>query len=80
MTQWEDMFSIESPTFKIVHKKSNISSLPFSMEIENNRFQLPSLLNLINNNNQIDDSTLITLKVKCFILIKFDFFSKVLYE
>jgi len=33
MTQLEDMFSIETPTFILVHKKSNISSFPIDMEI-----------------------------------------------
>jgi hypothetical protein len=71
MTQLENMFSIETPTFKVVHKKSNVSSLPFIMEIDNNTFQLSSLLNLINNKNQINYNNLITLKVNDLILITF---------
>jgi len=63
MTQLEDMFSIETPTFILVHKKSNITTLPFNMEFKNNTIQLPDLFNLINNNNQINETKQITLKV-----------------
>ena len=62
MTQLEDMFSIETPTFILVHKKSNITTLPFKMEFKNNTIQLPDLFNLINNNNQ-NETKQITLKV-----------------
>jgi hypothetical protein len=63
MTQLEDMFSIETPTFILVHKKSNITTLPFNMKFKNNTIQLPDLFNLINNNNQINITEQITLKV-----------------
>ena len=63
MTQFEDMFSIETPTLILVHKKSNITTLPFNMEFKNNTIQLPDLFNLINNNNQINETKQITLKV-----------------
>jgi hypothetical protein len=66
MTQLEDMFSIETPTFILVHKKSNISSLPFDMGIENNSFQLPIFSNLTNNKNQTNQTQEITLKVNDF--------------
>jgi hypothetical protein len=59
MAQLEDMFSIETPTFILVHKKSNISN---DMKIENNSFQLPGF-NLTNNKSQINETKLIMLKV-----------------
>ena len=74
MTQLEDMFSIQTPMFILIHKKSNISSLSFEMEIENNTFQLPDLFYLINNKNKINDSNLITLKVND--LIWFEFYNE----
>jgi hypothetical protein len=64
MTQLEDTFSIETPRCMVIHKKSNVSSLPFDMEIENNTFKLPGFFNLINK--QINDTNLITLKVNNF--------------
>ena len=73
MTQSEDMFSIETPTFMLVHKKSNVSSFPFDMEIENNTFQLSSFFNLTNGNNQTNQSKIITLKVNNFFRIGFIF-------
>jgi hypothetical protein len=66
MTQLEDMFSIETPTFVLVHKKSNISSFPFDMEIEKNTFRLSSFLNLTNGNNQTNQTKQVTLKVNNF--------------
>jgi hypothetical protein len=66
MTQLEDMFSIETPTFILVHKKSNISSFPFNMQIENNSFQLPRFSILTIRNNQTNQTKQITLKVKDF--------------
>ena len=60
MAQLEDMFSIETPTFILVHKKSNKS---YDMKIENNSFQLPGLFNLTNNKSQINETKLIMLKV-----------------
>jgi hypothetical protein len=68
MTQLEDMFSIETPTFLLVHKKSNVSSLPIDMRIENNSFQLPVSLNLTNKNNRTNQTKIITLKVNDFNL------------
>jgi hypothetical protein len=69
ITQLEDTFSIETPTFLLVHKKSNVSlTIPFDMEIENNLFQLPGFLNLISSKNQKNDANLITLKVNDFDL------------
>jgi hypothetical protein len=68
MTQLEDMFSIETPTFMLVHKKSNVSSFPFDMDIEKNTFQLSSFFNLTNGNNQTNQTKIITLKVYHFIL------------
>jgi len=64
MTQLEDMFSVETPTFILVHKKSNISSFPFNMQIENNSFQLPRFSILTIRNNQTNQTKQITLKVK----------------
>ena len=46
MTKLEDMISIETPTFILIHKNSNASSLSIDMEIENNSFQLPGFYNL----------------------------------
>jgi hypothetical protein len=66
MTQLEDMFSIETPTFILVHKKSNISSFPFDMEIESNSFKLPRFSNLTIRNNQTNQTKQITLKVNDF--------------
>ena len=63
MTQLEDIFSIETPAFMLVHKKSNISSFPFDMEIENNSFKLPKFSNLTNSNNQTNQTKQIILKV-----------------
>ena len=64
MTKLEDMISIETPTFILIHKNSNASSLSLDMEIENNSFQLPRFFNLSTNNKQINDANQITLKVK----------------
>jgi len=64
MTRLEDMISIETPTFILIHKNSNASSLSLDMEIENNSFQLPGFFNLSTNNKQINDANQITLKVK----------------
>ncbi len=67
-TQLKDMISIETPTFILVHKKTNVSSLPFDMEIDKNTFQLPGFFNLTTNNKQINATNQITLKVNDFIL------------
>jgi len=64
MTRLEDMISIETPTFILIHKNSNASSLSLDMEIEKNSFQLPRFFNLSTNNKQINDANQITLKVK----------------
>ncbi len=69
MTQLEEMISIETPTFILIHKKINISSMPFVMFIENNSFQLPGFVNLTNNENQINQTKQIILKVN--ILFKY---------
>jgi hypothetical protein len=66
MTQLEDMISIETPTFLLIYKKINSSSLQLDMMIEKNTFQLPELVNLISNNSQINDNNLILLKVNLF--------------
>ena len=66
MTQLEDIFSIETPAFMLVHKKSNISYFPFDMQIENNSFKMPRFSNLTNGNNQTNQTKQITLKVKDF--------------
>jgi len=66
MTQLEDMFSIETPTFILVHKKSNITSFSFDMEIEKNKFQQSSFFNLTNGNNQTNQTKQVTLKVNNF--------------
>jgi hypothetical protein len=71
MTQLKEMISIETPTFILIHKKINISSMPFFMFIENNSFQLPGFFNLTNNENQINRIKQITLKVN--ILFKYLF-------
>jgi hypothetical protein len=71
MTQLEDVFSIETPTFILVHKKSNISSLTFDMEIENNAFEPHEFFNFTNDKNQINDTKQITLQVNDIIWFKF---------
>ena len=63
MTQLEDMFSIETPRFRLVYKNSNVSSFPFNMEIENNSIKLSGLLNLTKNHKKINETNQITLKV-----------------
>ena len=63
MTNFGDMFSIETPTFILVHKILNASSLPFNMEIEKNVFKLPGFFNLKNRKNQTSNKRLIMLKV-----------------
>ena len=63
MTQLENIFSIETPTFILVHIKSNTTTFQFNMQIEKNSFQLPDLFNLINNNNKINETKQITIKV-----------------
>ena len=64
MTQLEDMFSIETPRFVFLHKKSNVSILQFDMDIENNTFHL-------NYNSQIYDTKQIKLRVNVFDLFLF---------
>ena len=63
MTQLEDIYLFETSEFILIHKKSNVSSLPLDMEIENNTFQLPGLINLIDNKNKINETNQIMLKV-----------------
>jgi hypothetical protein len=67
MTQLEDIYLIETSEFILIHKKSNVSSLPLDIEIENNTFQLPGLINLIDNKNKINDTNQIMLKVNLFL-------------
>ncbi len=76
MTQLEDMFSIETPRFMLLHKKSKISSLQFDMDIENNTFQLPGFFNLTTNNKQINNINQITLRVNVFYLFLFVFIKR----
>ena len=61
MTQLKDIFSIETPRFVFLHKKSNVSSLALDMDVENNTFQL-------NFNSHIYDTKQITLRVNVFDL------------
>ena len=68
MTQLEDMFSIETPRFILIHNKSKISSFQFDMDIENNTFQLPGFFNFTTNNKQINDINQITLRVNVFFI------------
>ena len=63
MTNVDATFSIETPTFKLVHKILNASSLPFDVESENNMLKLPGFMNLTNGKNLTNDKKLITLKV-----------------
>jgi hypothetical protein len=64
MTQLEDMFSIETPTFRLVYKKTNFSSLPFkNMSSENNSICLPGFINFALNNYQANFDKQMTLKV-----------------
>jgi hypothetical protein len=64
MTQLEDIFSIETPTFMLLYKKSNVPSLPFNIiSIENNSICLPGFFNLTINKNQTNIKKQITLKV-----------------
>ncbi len=63
MTQLEDIYSFETSEFILIHKKSNVPSLPLDMEIENNTLQLPGLINLIDNKNKINETNQIMLKV-----------------
>ena len=85
MTQLEDMFSIETPRFRLVHKNSNISSFPFNMEIENNSFKLSGLFNLTENHKKINETNQITLKVndlhfKSFFKILSKSFLKIIFS
>jgi len=66
MTQLGDIYLFETSEFILIYKKSNVSSLPLDMEIENNTFQLPGLINLIDNKNKINDTNQIMLKVNIF--------------
>ncbi len=63
MTNFADMFSIETPTFILVHKILNASSLPLGLVIEKNVFKLPGFFNLTNSKNQTSNKQLIILKV-----------------
>ena len=64
MTQLEDMFLIETPTFMLAYKIANISSLPLKkMNIENNSLNLPRFFNLTWNKNQTNFNQRMTLKV-----------------
>ena len=64
MTQLEDIFSIETPTFMLAYKIEKISSLPFKkMNIENNSLNLPRFFNLTWNKNQTNFNQQMTLKV-----------------
>ena len=63
MTQLEDMFSIETPRFRLVYKNSYVSSFPFNMEIENNSIKLSGLFNLTKHHKKINETNQITLKV-----------------
>ena len=67
MTLLDDMFSIETPRFVFLHKKSNVSILQFDMDIENNTFHLNY------NSSQIYDTKQITLRVNVFDLFLFFF-------
>ena len=71
MTQLEDIYLFETSEFILIHKKSNVSSSLLDMEIENNTFQLPSLINLIDNKNKINDTNQIMLKVSFLIISLF---------
>jgi hypothetical protein len=64
MTQLEDMFLIETPTFMLAYKIANISSLPFKkINIENNSLNLSRFFNLTWNKNQTNFNQQMTLKV-----------------
>ncbi len=63
MTQLEDIYLFETSEFILIHKKLNVTYLPLDIEIENNTFQLPSLINLIDNKNKINETNQIMLKV-----------------
>ncbi len=64
MTQLEDVFLIETPTFMLVYKIANISSLSFkNMRIENNSICLPGFINFTLNKNQANFDKQMTLKV-----------------
>ena len=64
MTQLEDIFSIETPTFMLVYKIANISSFPYeNMSIENNLLCLPGFFNFTWNKNLTNSNKQMTLKV-----------------
>jgi hypothetical protein len=71
MTLLEEKFSIETPRLMVVHKKSNVSSFSFDMEIENNSFKMVGSFNLINDKNLLNNIKQLTLKVNysCFVSI-----------
>ena len=64
MTQLEDVFLIETPTFMLVYKIANISSLSFkNMSIENNSICLPGFFNFTCNKSQTNLNKQMILKV-----------------
>ena len=63
MSSLENTFTIETPSFILIHTKLNTSTLPFNMKIENNSFNLPGFFNMTNSKNQSNNDQLITLRV-----------------
>ena len=69
MSSLENTFTIETPSFILIHSKINTSTLPFNMNIENNSFNLPGFLNMTNAKNRSNNDQLITLRVTYYKLI-----------
>ncbi len=63
MSSLENTFTIETPSFILIHSKLNTSTLPLNMNIENNSFNLPGFYYLTNTKNHSNIDQLITLRV-----------------
>lgn len=63
LSNLEETFSIETPSFQLVHKKVNSSALPINMSIESSSIDLPGFFNLTNDKNQTNYGKIVTLRV-----------------
>jgi hypothetical protein len=63
MINLDESFSIDTPTFQLVHRKVNSSSLPLTIAIKNNSLTLSKFSNLFKDMNQTNDYQTIMLKV-----------------